>query len=604
MELLNNMKIRARLLFGFGISLAIAIIISIFGAVNIMRVDADYSYVLVYPNERYALLRDMEVGLMNMRRIVALSVLHIGDDNFLAGYENELRAVQASFVGKMEEYRSNLGEDSQIDANTRTLRLGQINSLESMINQYINTVAFRVIDAAKHGNAEFALSLIGNQGTDMNQDIYGLFNEIFADTQIYMDNISKSVTGVSVRTMWTLLILSAIGILLGTIVSVIISQSVTKPLGEVVHALCDVATGKLNINLQAKGTSETGVLAKSTQDLTNTLQALMDDMDHMADNHDRGETDSYINADRYEGAYGNVAKRINYMMDAHLKTQMRVVEVFTDIANGNFEAQLERLPGKKAKLNDAVENMRNHITRISQEVKGMIQSAVSGQLSVKIEENKYNGGWREIMEGLNQVIIAIEAPIAEIDNVMSKLSKGEFKTKVAGSYKGSFLSIREAVNGTIDALSGYITEMSEILSAIADGDLTKSIRRDYVGNFSQMKDSINNISKDLNKTMSEISAAADQLLTGASQISSSSMDLANGTTTQASSVEELTAAAEIINRQTLQNADSADNANELSSKSNESAQAGNMAMKQMLDAMIQIKESSGNISKIIKTIQD
>ncbi|MCL2236509.1 MAG: methyl-accepting chemotaxis protein, partial [Defluviitaleaceae bacterium] len=60
----------------------------------------------------------------------------------------------------------------------------------------------------------------------------------------------------------------------------------------------------------------------------------------------------------------------------------------------------------------------------------------------------------------------------------------------------------------------------------------------------------------------------------------------------------------MVNAQTQQNAENAENANNLSEASSMSAIKGNQSMKEMLDAMEKIKDSSGSISKIVKTIQD
>jgi len=168
----------------------------------------------------------------------------------------------------------------------------------------------------------------------------------------------------------------------------------------------------------------------------------------------------------------------------------------------------------------------------------------------------------------------------------------------------TFGLISDTLKLSLASIKGYIDEINTKLTAIANGDLTATINREYAGDFVTIRDSINNISGSLRKTMVDISEVSHQVLSGAGQISNSAMDLANGSTQQASSIEELNASIDIINQQTMLNANNAIEATTLSGQSTKYAGEGNTAVKQMVEAMQGIKESSGNISKIIKTIKD
>jgi methyl-accepting chemotaxis protein len=138
--------------------------------------------------------------------------------------------------------------------------------------------------------------------------------------------------------------------------------------------------------------------------------------------------------------------------------------------------------------------------------------------------------------------------------------------------------------------------------SIAEGDLTTYLHvisdRDVLGN--ALLDMIHN----LHRVVSAISAAADQVASGAALVADSSFALSQGATVQASSIQQLTASLAEIGSQTNENAKNADRANELAQKTKEFAAEGNEHMQEMLRAMEDINTSSANISKIIKVIDD
>ena len=164
--------------------------------------------------------------------------------------------------------------------------------------------------------------------------------------------------------------------------------------------------------------------------------------------------------------------------------------------------------------------------------------------------------------------------------------------------------ISENMHLTVNTLKTYIAEISQTLGAMSDGDLTVSINSEFRGDFMELKRSINSIAQSLSDVMSEINIAAEQVAAGTSQVSDGSQAISQGATEQAGSVEELSATITQIAEQTRQNAVSAGEANKLTLSAKDDAAQGSNRMKEMQAAMAEINESSENINKIIKVIDD
>ncbi len=112
------------------------------------------------------------------------------------------------------------------------------------------------------------------------------------------------------------------------------------------------------------------------------------------------------------------------------------------------------------------------------------------------------------------------------------------------------------------------------------------------------------ISRVLTHVSATLNDGASQVASAAGQVSAASQTLAEGASEQAASLEETSASMEEITSMTRRNAENADAAKTLATQTRAAADTGATDMKQMSAAMDEIKVSSGNIGKIIKTIDE
>jgi methyl-accepting chemotaxis protein len=234
----------------------------------------------------------------------------------------------------------------------------------------------------------------------------------------------------------------------------------------------------------------------------------------------------------------------------------------------------------------------------------LTQAALDGNLSARADVEQHQGGFRKIIEGINDTLDAVIMPINEASQVLKEMAKGNLDVTLDKEYKGDHAIIKSALNQTINAIRSYILEITDLLQLISQGNLDVSITSDYKGNFVALKNSINNITVSLSDVLSEINISAEQVASGTRQVSDGSQNISQGAAQQAASIQKLTASIIQIANAAQQNADNADKANELVMEAKRRASSGDEQMQRMQNAMQQINDTSANISKIIKVIDD
>ena len=112
------------------------------------------------------------------------------------------------------------------------------------------------------------------------------------------------------------------------------------------------------------------------------------------------------------------------------------------------------------------------------------------------------------------------------------------------------------------------------------------------------------ITRVLKQLADTLSAGAEQTTAAAGQVSAASQSLAEGASEQAASLEETGASLEEMSSMTKRNAETAGKVKELGSQARQAGDLGVQDMTAMVSAMDDIKRSSDDIAKIIKTIDE
>ena len=196
--------------------------------------------------------------------------------------------------------------------------------------------------------------------------------------------------------------------------------------------------------------------------------------------------------------------------------------------------------------------------------------------------------------------VAVEQEVA---TVVTAAADGDFTRRMDLEGKdGFFKQLGESINKLMDTASVGLDEVVRVLGALAKGDLTETIENEYHGTFGRLKDDSNQTVEQLTDIVTQIKGSTDAINTAAREIAQGNADLSSRTEEQASSLEETASSMEELTSTVKQNAENARQANQLAMGASDVAVRGGVVVKQVVDTMSSISDSSKKIVDIISVI--
>lgn len=198
----------------------------------------------------------------------------------------------------------------------------------------------------------------------------------------------------------------------------------------------------------------------------------------------------------------------------------------------------------------------------------------------------------------------IVLPVKEVENAALQLSRGILDVEIKNDSKDEIGVMASSMRESMKTLAVYINDIDTALTSMQNGDFNIGVSVPFVGDFEHIEQAFTNFSMNMSGTMRQINNASEQVADGSVQVSDSSQALAAGAAEQAASIEHLSATIAHMTDTINNSAQDAERANNLSQQAGQGVLNSNTKMEEMIVAMNEISEKSGQISKIIKTIDD
>lgn len=347
------------------------------------------------------------------------------------------------------------------------------------------------------------------------------------------------------------------GLVIALWLGTILFRAIIHPLTEAQSVARKIAAGNFTSVIEIEHNDEAGEMLASLAQMQNNIKSFIAAHESVAQKHSYGFISEQMNPSQFSGSYAKLAHDTNQLLNSHIAVYQQMMEIVSQYARGNFDINMERLPGEKAKISTAMDSIKNTMLSFNSELSQLAEAGAKGDFSKRIDVKCYEFMFKKIAEDLNKFNESCEMSVHDILRVSNALAAGDLTQTITKNYPGLFGETQKSLNTTITNLANLIRQLKEAAKTI------------------------DSASKDI--------AAGNTNLSQRTEEQSVSL----GETYQ--SMEELTSTVK-------QNSDNAQHANRLAAGASEIATKGGEVVERVVQTMSTITESSKKIVDIISVI--
>ncbi len=405
--MLDNYKIRTKLLGGFLVVAALVALVGVIGLTSMTKLQTQTSRVaeVLMPSQRAVGLTNL--GLADARRLelAMLQSKERKDEKAFSGNETDFDLSITNELEKGIKAYEAFPRSTEEDALYK-----KFSSALSDYRAHLKSVK-GLLDADKVAEATPVVA----EGKKLFTAATEQADAIATLEDTYAAAAAKSALDTSSSGRWTIIVALLIAIAFAVVVGVLLANNITAPLAMVVERaerLRSVCVAELNQGITAMSHGDLSVVPKPSTPFLKLART--DEIGVLA-----GTVD------------GMIAKTVDTI--------------------GSFVASQEAVRG------------------LINEASSLNQKAVSGDMQSRGQVEKFEGAFAEIVKGVNQILDAVVTPVNEAADVLEAVAQRDLTARVVGNYSGDHGKIKASINTAVanleEAISGIAVSTDQVAGA-------------------------------------------------------------------------------------------------------------------------------------------
>ncbi len=357
-----------------------------------------------------------------------------------------------------------------------------------------------------------------------------------------------------------------------------------------------LAQGNLNVREYAiRSHDEIGTLVRAFHQMKETIRRVHQETDALIRAIRHGDLSARGHAGEFQGSWQQFIAGMNSVIEAFV-APITVTSNYIDRLSKSDIPEMIRAD-YQGDFNDIKLNLNllgGDIRDVLEEMEMLTQEIQYGNLLARGDIDKFGGGWRELVRGINAILDALVTPLTMTAEYITGISQGDIPAQITTAAQGDFNQINQSLN----VLIASTDEITRLAQCMAEGELMLEVRER--SDRDTLMQALNSMIQHVRTIVTHAKTVAENVASSSEVMRTRSEEISHGASEQAASAEQASSSIEQMVANIRQNAENAGETENIAMYAAEQARKSGKAAEDTLAAMLEIAKKITIIEEIAR----